>query len=1342
MQPFDGPLNGASGPQIAFDARRLHYLECLAKRATLKSDRFYRWNDAERRRAPEPKPGGKPGEVISPLEAGHATLCDAVHDIGLSALDPGLDMINAGLDKLPDFRRDAIQRDWLLNDDRTAALGRTLLVRSQPERQNELFGWERTGLNPEEYWMRSDVNPNIRWSTHIPVIHMEYLLETADFGANEVLRIMYLLDETPQHLLDKALLWRDADQLGRDANFPVRATDVLHTSFTNFKYWFDDPFRCDEFNGRAKQIREQVDGPPENKDLFRHINPHEKMKRGQDMTYWSENHRLLFATAEYLAGQFWPDEMFISQRNQRKEGPNGTPRRGDMTGKQHMIHARVRVLRWLNERLRLGFAEWNAPGYYVEDVLPLLNLVDFAVDPEIRTRAAMVMDLLVFDLALHSQSGAFAGSAGRAYFEHKNCVWEQSIRDTAELLFGQLGHFTGSSNAAIFLATSPSYRPPDVLIAVARSAPLRFTTRSRVSINFDEAHDYGVGTSTTEDMEFWWSRAAYVTKQTILASRRVATENGLLETPPFNKLLPLIKKVADAIDTTEDVGAGILGGIGGANWGFALGGPVGAIVGGTAGAIAGASAPNFTEVDAADEFSVLTEGSVLSRANIYTHRSGGATLASVQNFRRGQLNFQGLPCVAALANGALVWTTYPSAGTKVFDEEIFPADSHDGPNWWTGNAVQPRVVQQRGAAITAYKAQSIQVMLFGERTHAWFPKNQFDETHGPESARCNHDSARWFFGRSGDSYLALFCALETTWTDNGPWKDKEIRVEGATNVFITQIGSAGEFGSFERFMTKIGQARVHISGLHSGAQLQCSYDIPFGERLELHYDDGPRYGGEPLQDDDFPRHESPFARIAWQQDRYAIRHDKRSLIHDVVHGTRTVGGALTELIHDTPLTFYAQNMALLPWPLYKGIDADAALGKLISVLRERRPDVVGLSEMWTTSDRERVTSELADLYPHTFDGPHEASVDLVVTDFELMAGGLLLLSRHPIVAHAQSLYRQCSGDDCLANKGVLHARIQRTGHPCAVDVFLTHTQAAHPTIGGTTAGARDAVKAQIHHLAAFIRASRNVVSPAILFGDFNVDFFAHRDLYDYLVSTLGNPVDLVPTTNIAGVVRSTGTSESDDDIISSFHSDHPARGAEDMSRFGTMVERLDYLFSFPGLLYAQHAVASTVVIEQWSSGRDMSDHYGIQTLIDTTRQTVPDKYEFSFVLVWLRRFQCLQTTSGLGDDEVTFTLTAKTAFGERVTLSTSEVEDVSAGTRHDFDLPPLRLPNPGDELSLSIEGRELDDLSADDSLGRTHLVFDRDELLALVDRGNTSLAFPILRGDSSEYVVEIDLECG
>ena len=94
---------------------------------------------------------------------------------------------------------------------------------------------------------------------------------------------------------------------------------AVRDSFTNFKYWFDDPFRCNEFTGDTKKFRES-----------KALNGTRTWTPGQDMTYWSENHRILFATAEYLAGQFWPDDQFVSLRANRKEGPNG-PLRGTAT---------------------------------------------------------------------------------------------------------------------------------------------------------------------------------------------------------------------------------------------------------------------------------------------------------------------------------------------------------------------------------------------------------------------------------------------------------------------------------------------------------------------------------------------------------------------------------------------------------------------------------------------------------------------------------------------------------------------------------------------------------------------------------------------------------------------------------------------------------------------------------------------------------------------------------------------------------------------------------------------------------------------------------------------------
>ncbi|WP_165968853.1 endonuclease/exonuclease/phosphatase family protein [Actinomadura sp. KC06] len=1325
MDPFDRRPFGLTGDQMAYDRRRLRYLECIVKRAYVNGEALDRWDAKELAENPVDKPDGDPPEKVSGMQAGYLTACDAAAELGIEHLDEGLIVTIERRSRLSPPERDRLLRAELMTkDDRHTALARALLVRACPDRADELFGWQRVGVSPVDYWTKQ-----------VTSVHMQYLLETADFGANELIRHLYLLGETPAHLTDVARLWRDAEHMGRDPNFPSEAEAVLRSQYTSFKYWWDDPFRCDEFTGHALAVRGQANVEA------RAVNPHEAMSPGRDMTYWSENHRLLFAAAEYLAGQYWPDDMFVSARQHRT---NPAPRHGDMTGQQHVAHARTRVLRWLNERLELGFAEWNAPGYYAEDLLPLVNLADFAGEEEIRTRAAMVLDLLAYDIAVSSCGGAFAGSAGRAYFEQKSCVWRQSVRDSAEVLFGAKGHFTGSSGPAVFLATSPVYRPPDVLLRIASVPPSRFTNHARVSIDFHEAKDYGVGFETSDDMEFWWSRAAFATKQTIVGSRKAATEAGLLKTPPFDAIFEKFSDLTPSA-ATQQLGASGAG----AMIGWAFGGPAGGFAGGVIGGLYGLFSEDIVEADMADLASVISEGSVLSRANVYQHRIDGALLSSVQNYRPGQLNLQNWPCVAALGNGAMVWTTYPSAGSRLkfhvdlpalpvinVDEPIFAAD-HDGPNWWTGNAVQPRVAQRRGAAIIAYQAKKIQKLLFGERTHAWFPKNQFDEVRGPAPANCNHEAARWFFGQAGDGYVGLLCPREANWADFGPWKDKEIRAEGPRNIFVMQIGNAEEFGTFDGFVTAVSRARVYISGLHNRfGDLACHYDIPNADRLELHYDDNQvRYAGLAFNDTEFPRLRSPFGRITWRQQRYAIQHDGESVVHDVTAGTRKVGKARTALEHDTPLLFYGQNMALLPSLLYKGIDRDGVLEHLLSVLRTRQPDVVGLSEMWVAEERERLQKQLRDLYPYMTEGPHEADLPILDEDV-LSGGGLLLLSRHPIVASHQTVYRACSGDDCATNKGVLHARVQSVGHPCAVDVFLTHAQAPAPTVGGSRAKARKAVRAQIQQLAAFIAGCRDLTAPAIALGDFNVDRFSDPELYDYLVSALGYPHDTEPSMPTdSGFRRLTATSESDEGVISSFHKNHPARQPDDPARFSVTSQRLDYLFSFAGALYTQNVASARVVLEQWRSGRDMSDHYGIEATIDTTTQLLPAQQPINQVSVRATGFRCLTPTGGIGDDEVQFRVSARASTGAHGSVVLPRYKEVAAGTARGFETEPIVFGDPGEDLAVVGGGKEIDTF-VDDSLGATRLELERDVLLALQGKGSTAMSLPLLTGEG-EYVLDL-----
>jgi glycerophosphoryl diester phosphodiesterase len=779
----------------------------------------------------------------------------------------------------------------LSENDPYQGIARLDLAAADPTRQRELFGWTTPDPGNLVAVAAFEEAKTAYWAgvCKSALNHLEIFRETADFKAADLLRLLYLAGETPLHLRTGALRWRASGSLERDINFSAQIEEHIEKALLEFKFWVDDPFFVDgSFN-------------PLDNDRIRALRKARGENEGDldfEMTFWSENHQVLFESSEYLAGQWMPEEAFRAGLRYRGEGPAGT-RPGDMTGQQRMRHVRTRLIRWLDDRLRLGFSEWNGPGYYQEDFPPLFNLADFCLDEEIRTRARMVLDLLMFDLARFNLLGSFGVTAGRCYAEHKICGYDQSVGDLVEVAFGTRGGVIvdGDSTSAGAFASSRGYDLPDVLVKIGQDRPVHLIDRSRVSLSFSEAPIYGTGFKTLEDAMFWWSRGAYFTKQMLHCTRRIADRYHLSKSDPFGKLLPAFAAIAAAVGAGEAA--------------LAIAFPPALLLTGI---------PGEDESEIADTLSPMTEGSALTRANLYTYRNRDAMLSSAQNWRVGQFNFQSHVCQATLSPGATVWTSHPSSGAYIDlsgagfiagemvgalagiplvggiiggnlasdPQELWDPKMHDGPNWWTGSVTLPRVVQREGAAILAYQPGEIVRRLFGELTHAWFPRPAFDEgSVFQRSANCNVDDALWTFGKVGNGYVALFSARPVRWTTTGPWANKELLAEAGRNIFIIQVGNQDEFGSYEHFVAKVSHARVHVNGLRwSPSDFECSYDIPSpnGGRLELHHDDDQvRYNGARFSDDFFPRFETPYVkcgRVSWGQYHYTIAFGDHNLTHD------------------------------------------------------------------------------------------------------------------------------------------------------------------------------------------------------------------------------------------------------------------------------------------------------------------------------------------------------------------------------------------------------------------------------------------------------------------------------
>ncbi|MCK5206615.1 MAG: hypothetical protein KAQ79_01295, partial [Cyclobacteriaceae bacterium] len=152
-------------------------------------------------------------------------------------------------------------------------------------------------------------------------------------------------------------LYDFGDQIPKDYK------DKIENVLFNFRYWWDEPGE-------------------------------------NSMCYWSENHQILFASAEYLVGQLYPDTVFPSS---------------GLTGKQHMAKAKIRALDWLEMRWKYGFIEFYSGVYYKEDIGALINIIDLAEDEELVKKSQIIMDLLFYDVAAQNIGTMFITTSGRAY---------------------------------------------------------------------------------------------------------------------------------------------------------------------------------------------------------------------------------------------------------------------------------------------------------------------------------------------------------------------------------------------------------------------------------------------------------------------------------------------------------------------------------------------------------------------------------------------------------------------------------------------------------------------------------------------------------------------------------------------------------------------------------------------------------------------------------------------------------------------------------------------------------------------------------------------------------------
>ncbi len=145
------------------------------------------------------------------------------------------------------------------------------------------------------------------------------------------------------------------------------------------------------------------------------------------MCYWSENHQIMFAVAEYLAGQQWADKILTNDQK---------------TGFEHKEKAKLRIDNWMQQRFNFGFSEYLSNNYLAEDISPMANYIAYSEDERSVEQMKIIMDILWLDVAHVSSSGRFVATSPRMYGNNKmgnfygnsilcaiNTLWGKEIKE-------------------------------------------------------------------------------------------------------------------------------------------------------------------------------------------------------------------------------------------------------------------------------------------------------------------------------------------------------------------------------------------------------------------------------------------------------------------------------------------------------------------------------------------------------------------------------------------------------------------------------------------------------------------------------------------------------------------------------------------------------------------------------------------------------------------------------------------------------------------------------------------------------------------------------------------------
>lgn len=503
------------------------------------------------------------------------------------------------------------------------------------------------------------------------------------------------------------------------------------------------------------------------------------------------------------------------------------------TGREKMDINRPRIMRWLDMKFRGGFNEWLSHVYFDEDLAALLSLYDFVEDEEIRARVEMVIDLILLDMALNSFKGVFGSTHGRSYENTKKWASNEGTTDTMKLLFG-MGTYSGFDNMGAAAFALSKYRMPPVMVDIAQDREKTYTNRQRAGFRVEDAAKWGLDYESVESGMVFYQNEAYLHPLTADLTIKMFDEFNWWE----NDFFPEFRPYRGFLYTLRKLGL----------------------------------SPAFARLLEKDICRNMRD-----EPNLYTYRTPDYMLSTAQDHRAGYGGDQHHIWQATLGPDAVCFTTHPA---KIKGRS---------PNYWAGSGLLPSAAQYKNLTIAIYDIKKLFPALYVPikhfYTHAWLPKDKFDEVV---------EKNNWIFARKGTGYLALRSMQPWFWNEKdavcdgiefrhtGEEYGREVIARGKQNVWLCQMGREADDGSFDAFMDAICAAKLTFG------DLRVEFDSPGNGVVRFGWKSAMTVDGAEVQLHGYPRYDNPYVlaeydpqQIHVETNEYSLRLDWTKLQREV-----------------------------------------------------------------------------------------------------------------------------------------------------------------------------------------------------------------------------------------------------------------------------------------------------------------------------------------------------------------------------------------------------------------------------------------------------------------------------